>query len=60
MTERDIKKIAEDYVMRHKEHYGAAPEREIRQAVDKVAKVLSELTARSNKRPPRKARAKAA
>ncbi|MBA3767827.1 MAG: hypothetical protein H0W99_12740 [Acidobacteria bacterium] len=47
MTKKDVQKLAEEYVMKHKEHYGTVPKRELKQAVDKVAKVLGDLTVKS-------------
>lgn len=56
MTKKDVRKLAEEYVMKHKEYYGGVPQREIKQAVEKVAKALSDVAV---KEPP-KARAKSA
>jgi hypothetical protein len=56
MTKKDVKKLAEDYVMKHKEYYSGVPKRDIKQAVEKVAKALSEVAV---KEPP-KSRAKSA
>jgi len=56
MTKKDVRKIAEDYVMKHKEQYRGVPKREIKQAVEKVAKALSDVGV---KEPP-KTRAKSA
>ena len=56
MTKKDVRKIAEDYVMKHKEHYTGVPKKEIKQAVEKVAKALSEVAVKE----PTKSRAKSA
>jgi hypothetical protein len=56
MTKKDVRKIAEDYVMKHKEHYTGVPKKEIKQAVEKVTKALSEVAIKE----PTKTRAKSA
>jgi hypothetical protein len=56
MTKKDVQKIAEEYVMKHKQLYAGVPKREIKQAVEKVAKALSDVAV---KEPP-KSRAKSA
>jgi hypothetical protein len=50
MTKKDVKKIAEEYVMKHKRLYAGVPRSEIKQAVDKVAKALSDVAV---KEPPK-------
>lgn len=56
MTKQDVKKLAEEYVMKHKQHYSGVSKKEIKQAVEKVAKALSGVAV---KEPP-KSRAKSA
>jgi hypothetical protein len=56
MTKKDVRKIAEDYVMKHKEYHSGVPRREIKEAVEKVAKALSEVAVKE----PTKSRAKSA
>ena len=43
MTKKDVKKLAEEFVMKHKDLYRGVPKQEIRQAVEKVAKALSDV-----------------
>lgn len=56
MTKKDVRKLAEEYVMKHKEHYDAVPKKELKEAVDKVAKALSDMAVKETP----KSRAKAA
>lgn len=43
MSKEDAQKIAREYVMKHQDHYRKATKKEIKAAVDKVAKALSGL-----------------
>lgn len=56
MTKADAKKVAEAYINQHKDRYKGVPKREIKEAVEKVAKALSGVAV---KEPP-KSRAKSA
>lgn len=53
-TSKNERKLAEEYVMKRKEYYSGVPQREIQQAIGKVAKALSDIAAKE----PRKSRAK--
>jgi len=56
MTKSDVRKVAEDYVLKHKDHYQNVTKKDVKQAVEKVAKALSEIAVKA----PLKARAKSA
>ncbi len=56
MTKKDVRKLAEEYVMKHKRQHTGVPKSEIKQAVEKIAKALSDVAV---KEPP-KSRAKSA
>jgi hypothetical protein len=60
MTKADAKRIAEEYVNQHKDRYKAVTKREIKQAVEKVAKALEGLDSRAVKESSKKAKAQAA
>jgi hypothetical protein len=56
MTKSDVRRAAEEFVSKHKDHYRHATKKDVKQAVAKVAKALSEVAV---KEPP-KTRAKSA
>lgn len=56
MTKSDVRRAAEQFVAQHRDHYRHATRKDVKQAVEKVAKALSEVAI---KEPP-KARAKSA
>jgi len=43
MSKADAQRIAREYVMKHQDHYRKATKQEIKVAVDKVAKALTDL-----------------
>jgi ATP-dependent RNA circularization protein (DNA/RNA ligase family) len=44
MTKSDMRKIAEQYVLKHKDYYNNVTKKDVKQAVEKVAKALEEVT----------------
>jgi ATP-dependent Zn protease len=60
MTKSDAKKIAEAYVNQHKDRYKSVAKKDIKQAVEKVAKALEGLESRAIKEPSEKSKASTA
>ena len=56
MTKSDVRRAAEQFVLKHKDHYRNATKKDVKQAVEKVARALSDVAV---KEPP-KSRAKSA
>ena len=44
MTKSDVRKVAEEFVLKHKDHYKNVKKSDVRQAVAKVAKALEDVT----------------
>ena len=57
MTKSDVRKVAEEYVLKHKDHYKNVSKKDVRQAVEKVAKALEEVSARGSKQAKPRVRA---
>jgi hypothetical protein len=57
MTKANAKKIAEAYINQHKDRYKGVAKRDIKEAVEKVAKALESIDSRTVKEPPEKSKA---